>query len=483
MLRRIEKLKRWLVCWLGSDRQQQLEQSYRVVKALDRRGWGLILRMMEKLKRWLVRWLGSVQQPIEQWQVVEPFSEPKTEPFGKVQPVGKQGRLSVQMQLDSLEDDATLQLRPSGGEYEGPVVINRPLILDGQGATIWSLKGPVMSIESDRVSLCNLRIEVTGEVSASSPEECSAIIVKSGEDLQLHNVEVRGTVMGIPEQEGDWYYPQALHLGQLVYGSEHDLRVRVIVPVTCQLISRIAGVDVQPNQLAPGANEIRLEVDRLPQDTLIYGSIFLVSASLKRSITLSGKIQSLQDGSATPVQGRIVWEPDNWSTLVTGDGKQLPEADSVSGTPDILPQQDVEPPRSQTLAQLPRIKRDRKPRESSLFTNITRKSTTEEDGPQRMERTSSIPILEDKPGGAFSLPNSEMTKLGVEVQPDKPLVSQIFIDRVPGDQTQEADDRSSESSVPEPSRRVRSQPLSPIFEQTPAPRKPSDEYDQGRKQK
>jgi len=59
-----------------------------------------------------------------------------------------------------------------------------------------------------------------------------------------------------------------------------------------------------------------------PQDTLIYGSIFLVSASLKRSITRSAKIQSLQDGAAAPAQGRIVWEPDNWSTLAIGYRKE-----------------------------------------------------------------------------------------------------------------------------------------------------------------
>ncbi|MBO1349113.1 MAG: hypothetical protein EBE86_017760 [Hormoscilla sp. GUM202] len=146
---------------------------------------------------------------------------------------------------------------------------------------------------------------------------------------------------------------------------------------------------MQPNQLTPGAREIRLQVDRLPQDTLIYGSIFLVSASLKRSITLSAKIQSLPDGAAAPAQGRIVWEPDNWSTLAIGYRKQLLEPDYLSGTPDSLPlpQQEVELPHSQTLAQPPRIKRDQKPPESSLF-------TTDEDG---TKRTSSIPILRNKP--------------------------------------------------------------------------------------
>jgi len=442
---------------------------------------GIMLRRIEELKGWLVRRLvrrlGSAQQHIERWQVAEPFSEPETKPFGKVQPAGKQGRLSLQMQLDSLEDYATLQLRPSGGEYAGPIAIDRPLILDGQGATIWSLKGPVVSIESDRVSLCNLRIEVTGENSASSPSERSAIIVKSGEDLQLHNVEVRGTVMGIPAEEGDWNYPQALHLGQLAYGSEHDLLVRIVVPVPCQLISRIAGVDVQPNQLTPGAHEIRLQVDRLPQDTLIYGSIFLVSASLKRSITLSAKIQSLQDGSAGLVQGRIVWEPDNWSTLATGYRKQLLEPDSLSGTPDSLPlpQREVELPHSQTLAQPPRIKRDQKPPESSLF-------TTDEDGTKPIERTSSIPIFRDKPGGAFSLLNPDITKSEVEAQPDKPLVPQMFIEHDPGEQTQEASEDAIAPSVREPSRRGRSQPLRPIFEQTPAPSQPTEESDRGRKQ-
>ncbi|MBC6479361.1 MAG: hypothetical protein GDA56_17920 [Hormoscilla sp. GM7CHS1pb] len=237
---------------------------------------------------------------------------------------------------------------------------------------------------------------------------------------------------------------------------------------------------MQPNQLTPGAREIRLLVDRLPQDTLIYGSIFLVSASLKRSITLSAKIQSLPDGSAGPVQGRIVWEPDNWSNLAIGYRKQPLEPDSLSGTPDSLPQQEVELPHSQTLAQPPRIKRDQKPSESSLF-------TTDEDGTKPIERTSSIPILRNKPGGAFSLPNPDMTKSEVEAQPDKPLVSQIFIEEDPGEQTQEASDFSGTvdpiaPSVRELSRRGGSQPLSPIFKETPAPSQPTEASDRGSQQ-
>ena len=106
---------------------------------------------------------------------------------------------SFQDDLDALQDGATLQLIPR--EFPGPVKINRCMILDGQGATIWSLKGPVVSIRSDGVVLRNVRIEVTGENGTGMAEEECALQIEPGRGVHLEkDVEVRGRVIGLPQE-------------------------------------------------------------------------------------------------------------------------------------------------------------------------------------------------------------------------------------------------------------------------------------------
>ncbi|NEP01941.1 MAG: hypothetical protein F6K58_25455 [Symploca sp. SIO2E9] len=225
---------------------------------------------------------------------------------------------TLQQQIDSLEDGATLQLWPAGGEYKGPIIINHPLSLDGQGATIWALKGPVVSIESERVKLRNLRIEVTGEeISINSEDKC-AIVLKSAPNLQFDHVEVRGLVMGIPEEEGEWKYPNSLYLGQLAHGREHDLLLRIVVPVACKISANISGLEFYPRRLTPGANEIRLHIEQLPEDTLINGSIFLVAASLKRRISLTAHILSLPDEAVASTGSNVVWQAEDWVNIRLG---------------------------------------------------------------------------------------------------------------------------------------------------------------------
>ena len=47
------------------------------------------------------------------------------------------------------------------GEYEGPVVINKPLTLRGSSATVWSKHGSVIEVSSQGVTLEGLRVEIT----------------------------------------------------------------------------------------------------------------------------------------------------------------------------------------------------------------------------------------------------------------------------------------------------------------------------------
>ena len=47
------------------------------------------------------------------------------------------------------------------GEFEGPLVINKPLRVKGKSTTIWAKKSPVIQITSGGVTIEDIRAEIT----------------------------------------------------------------------------------------------------------------------------------------------------------------------------------------------------------------------------------------------------------------------------------------------------------------------------------
>ncbi len=197
---------------------------------------------------------------------------------------------AFQREIDMLVDGATLEMRP--GEYAGPVIIRSAITLDGNGvATVWALNGPVISIESPGVALRGLRIEVTGDVSAHPLRAC-ALNVAPGLSVDFKDVEVRGAVVGVTAEEGDWQYPHTIELGPLPHGRDQEFLLRLAIPVPCRIESRIAGVAIDRTNLGAGSQEVRLKVDRFPKDMLVFGVISLSTAFLTRRIAVSALVMT-----------------------------------------------------------------------------------------------------------------------------------------------------------------------------------------------
>ncbi|MEG4271984.1 MULTISPECIES: CHAT domain-containing protein [unclassified Microcoleus] len=414
---------------------------YKVIQNLSKTGSKLMLKILEQVKRFF----GNTRVDKNEEEVPN-FESDRGQKI-KV--------TSLQQEIDSQPDNATLTLRPRGFEYEGPLVINRPIILDGQGATISVIKGPVVSIQSDRVSLGNLRIEVTGEEDSSNPEENCAILVKSGQNLQFDNVEVRGTVMGLLAEEGEWKYPNPLYLGQLAHGSEHDLLLRIVVPLACKIVSDVSGLEFEPRNLTPGPNEIRLHIEKLPKNTLIDGSIFLVSPSLKRRIALTAHILYLPNSQILPIPN-IVWEPEDWSTFVAGQLPQSfePEPIMVVSQPLIptLPSADIRVP--------PTYPEPEEKVQSSQPSDPQRPKIRWGDRPNP-----EIFKSPEQSGASVDIDRDVIDTPSFE----KPQISDIFIQNQKNIESQPFSSESPSISQPTSpsSRRVRSQPINPIFNSTP----------------
>ena len=128
-----------------------------------------------------------------------------------------------------------------------------------------------------------------------------------------------------------WYYPSTLHLGKLDFHTEYEFMLRVAVPVPSRLTSKVTGLEVEPEWLAPGTNEVILRIEPLDRDTMLHGSLWLCASSeQERKIVVDGHVLRAPDGKPKSPKRLLAWEPAEWEILKS----ELPElpvpAESIS---------------------------------------------------------------------------------------------------------------------------------------------------------
>lgn len=294
-------------------------------------------------------------------------------------------------QASAAELQARLGAQPEGAsvnfasryEYPGPVVLDKTLVLDGCGATLWALAGPVLTVQA-AVCLRNLRIEVTGDALASDAAAC-AIMVAPGGHLTLENVEVRGLVRGLPQEEGVWHYPHGLALGGIAPGMAHDWRFILYVPAECQIESHISGLKVTPSELRAGINDLQIHIDSLPRDFLLDGHLTLSTPALRRRITVTAYAD--ESLAALRGQGQAIWTPPvelPSSTVVSivplvppppeliAPTDTPPESCPGAAPAPVTPSPEPMPVQPQVRDRTPRMRRDQRP--SSLFADTNQTS-------------------------------------------------------------------------------------------------------------
>lgn len=202
---------------------------------------------------------------------------------------------ALQKVIDDAPSGATVQL--PRGEYQGPIVISRPITLEATGAVVWAQTGPVVTIDSAGVVLRDFEIEVTAP-DANLPDGDVALLARVAP--QLHRVGVRGRVVGMDEN-GDWNLPSGLDLGEFAPRALNSFQFDLSVPVACELKATIAGVELQPARVEAGQALVSLTIRDVLPDTFLAGKIELRSGEIVRSIALSGRSAS---APTAPIQAK-----------------------------------------------------------------------------------------------------------------------------------------------------------------------------------
>lgn len=220
-------------------------------------------------------------------------------------------RVALQNQLDNLPVGGILSLNTQ--EYPGPLEISKSLTLDGKGATVWGLSGPLVTIKSGTsVLLKNIKIEVNGDSHEAGGHQDCAIFAEPGARVLLEQVEVYGTVVGLNEV-GLWRYPKSLYLGQIQASEEHRFVIRMVVAANCTLTSEISGLSLNPKQLSSGPHEVHLDLEKLRDNVLLRGRVLIDTGHFKRWMVVHA--HAVQTPLQLPSRSAIAWEPKDWGKL------------------------------------------------------------------------------------------------------------------------------------------------------------------------
>lgn len=198
------------------------------------------------------------------------------------------------------------------GEYPGPLVIGRPCVLDGGGATLWADRGPVLDIRAPGVTVRNLRVEVTGPRGSTD-----AAIRTSDPRTALEDVSVCGNVAGLTGET--WRLPAAADLGEFAPDRENAFLLELEAPAPAQLLCSLRDVALSPSRLVPGKNRVVIQVGPLRDNTILYGEL-LVRTAVTRRIYLTGRARM---GAAPSCGDRPV------STEQAGPGAELPPEEVI----------------------------------------------------------------------------------------------------------------------------------------------------------
>lgn len=167
------------------------------------------------------------------------------------------------------------------GEFEGPLIINKPLRVKGKNTTVWAKKSPVIKITSNGVTIENIRAEIT-EGSIEEPAVAADFMTAAS------NIEVLGRVSGFGEEDGFFDIPRTIELGRFPAEQENSFRLIVNVPAKTEIVCEMREVSLEPKTLAAGRNELTITVNGISERTFLYAEL-LFKSRFTRRVYLTGR--------------------------------------------------------------------------------------------------------------------------------------------------------------------------------------------------
>lgn len=207
------------------------------------------------------------------------------------------------------------------GEFEGPVIIAKPLRISGKNTTVWAKKGSVIEIKSPGVSISDIRAELT----ESSETDCA---IKAYFPADAKNVEVLGSVSGFGAEDGFFDVPRTINLGEFLADAENTFTLSVNVPEKTEILCDIKEIVISPKTLDKGRNDLTITINGISEKTLLYAEILFRTRFVRR-VYLMGKPKA---DIPAAVNKCIYTAPERDFSQTFVQPTALPESDVVSMT-------------------------------------------------------------------------------------------------------------------------------------------------------
>jgi hypothetical protein len=183
------------------------------------------------------------------------------------------------------------------GEYEGPIVVDRPLRLVGRGdrpeaTTLWTRRGPAVIVRSPGVTLTNISIELT---LAEARQADATLWYAPGCEPNTQGALVHGRVepLGMANNSGGWRLPDLIDLGDVWAKHPVTLPMTIEVPAPARLHTEIAIAQVQPDNLpAQGEHIINVSLagDKLVKDLMVAGQLVIEAGGETRAVWIVARV-------------------------------------------------------------------------------------------------------------------------------------------------------------------------------------------------
>lgn len=167
------------------------------------------------------------------------------------------------------------------GEFEGPVVINKPLHIKGNNTTLWGARGAVLEVRSSGVSLENLRVELT-----ENPD--FELAVKSDFPCSVRDVEVLGGISGFGAADGGFAIPRTVDIGEFAANDGNTFTASVTVGERTEILCPSRDITFTPSVLEAGENQLTITVSNITAQTLLYAEVMFKSTFTRR-VYITGK--------------------------------------------------------------------------------------------------------------------------------------------------------------------------------------------------
>lgn len=214
------------------------------------------------------------------------------------------------------------------GEYEGPLAVTRPCIVDGQYSTLWANNGPVLIVNSASVTLKNLRIEVTGNQERDHPVPS---LRSNYTDTKLENIEINGIAEGLPGEGTQWGIPSVIALGDFAANKENSFSLEFDAPRGAEIVHNLKDVVITPQHIKQGRNTLSITTSNMRDNTILFGEM-LIKTDVSRRIYITGKAKkgAPEHTSIPPFSGELTISaplqmepPDEVIAPVVSDDRQI----------------------------------------------------------------------------------------------------------------------------------------------------------------